>query len=140
MLAQNLPASQIADQLSGFAQAAFKVEERNDGVVAIITPFEHIYADPIVLYLSEESDGSYLLSDNGETRFWINEFRGYDAYRRLGPMNLHSWQVEAELFQTQIGEGHDLMVVTSPDDLSAAVFHLLQTIMHISGLGMVDDD
>ena len=140
MLAQNLPASQIADQLSGFAQTAFKVEERSDGVIAIITPFEHIYADPIVLHLSKQSDGSYLLSDNGETRFWINEFRGYDAYRRLGPMNLHSWEVEAELFETQIGEGHDLMVVTSLNDLPSAVFRLLQTVMHISGLGMAHND
>lgn len=140
MPAQSLPTAEISRQLTQFAETAFKVEEQNDGVVTITTPFEHIYSDPIVLYLSKEGDGSYLLSDNGETRFWINEFRGYDAYRRLGPINLNSWRTEAELFQTQVGEGHDLMTRADLNNLSAAIFRLLQTIMHVSGLGMVDDD
>lgn len=140
MSTQNLPMAQISDQLARFAGTAFKVEEQDDGLITITTPFEHIYADPIVLYLSRQSDGSWLLTDNGDTRFWINEFRGYDAYRRLGPINLESWRVEAELFQTEIGEGHDLMTRADPNNLPAAIFRLLQTVMHVSGLGMVDDD
>lgn len=140
MPTQNLPTVEIADQISQFAGSAFKVEEQSDGRVAITTPFEHIYGDPIALYLSEGSEGSFLLTDNGETRYWLNEFKGYDNRRRLGPITLKFWLTESELFQTQIGEGHDLMTAASRDNLASAVFRLLQTIMHISGLGMVDDD
>ena len=140
MPAQNLPIAEISAQLSAFAGSAFKFEEQSDGRIVITTPFEHIYASPIALYLSEGNDGSFLLTDNGETRHWLNEFKGHDSYRRLGPITLGFWLTESELFQTQIGEGHDIMTVASRDDLAAAVFRLLQTIMHISGLGMVDDD
>ena len=140
MLTQSLPTSQISSQLTQFAENAFKVEERGDGLTAITTPFDHIYGDPIVLYLLKGSDGSFLLTDNGETRHWLNEFKGHDIYRKLGPITLQFWLTEAELFQAQVGEGHELMTFANAEDLSSAVFRLLQTIMHISGLGMVDDD
>ena len=32
------------------------------------------------------------------------------------------------------------MVLTNPNGIPGAVFRLLQTIMHLSGLGMADDD
>ena len=140
MPAQSPLTAEISLQLTRFAESAFKVEERNDGSIAITTPFEHIYSDPVVVYLSKGNDGSFLLTDNGETRYWINEFKGHDAYRKLGPKTLQFWMTEAELFQTQVGEGHELMTFADPDDLCAAVFRLLQTVMHISGLGMVDND
>lgn len=140
MLTQNLPTAQISTQLTQFTESAFKVEERGDGVVAIKTPFEHIDGEPIVLHLLKGNDGLCLLTDNGETRYCLNEFKEYDTYRKLGPITLEFWMTEAELFQTQVGEGHELMTVADPNNLSAAIFRLLQTIMHISGLGMVDDD
>ena len=140
MLTQSLLIAQISDPIARFAGTAFKVEEQDDGVITITAPFYHIYGDPIVLYLSTQSDGSILITDNGETREWLNEFKEHDAHRKLGPITFEFWLLGAELFETQIGEGHDLMVLTSPNDIPGAVFRLLQTIMHISGLGMVDDD
>lgn len=140
MPVQSLPTAEIASNLTQFTGSAFKVQARSDGGIVITTPFEHVNADPIALYLSEGSDGSFLLTDDGETRHRINEFKEHDVDRRLGPVTLGFWMTEAELFQTQIGEGHDIMTVTRRDDLAAGVFRLLQTIMHISGLGMVDND
>ena len=139
MLTQNLPTDQISGQLTRFTESAFRVEEGDDGVVAVITPFEHIDGQPIVLRLMQEN-GSCLLTDSGETRYCLNEFKEHDTYRRLGPVTLDFWTIEAELFQTRVSEGHELMIVADPNNLSAAIFRLLQTIMHISGLGMVDDD
>ena len=140
MLTQSLRIAQVSDPIARFAGIAFEVEEQNDGVIAITTPFEHIYGDSIVLYLSNQRDGTVLITDNGETREWLNDFKGHDAHRKLGPITFEFWLLGAELFETQIGEGHDLMVLTTPNDIPGAVFRLLQTIMHLSGLGMADDD
>ena len=140
MPVQNPTPSQISNQLTQFAETAFKVEEQRDGLITITTPFEHIYGELIVLYLLKGGDGSCVLTDNGETRYWLNEFKGHDAYRKLGPLTLQFWMTEAELFKSQVGEGHELMTFSDPDNLCAAAFRLVQTIMHISGLGMVDND
>ena len=136
MSTQNLPMAQISDQLARFAGTAFKVEEQDSGLITITTPFEHIYADPIVLYLSRQSDGSWLLTDMAKTRYWFNDFSGHDGYRKLDPGTLSDWETEAELFQTAISEGHEIMTTANSDELAPAVFRLLQTIMHIAGLGM----
>lgn len=140
MLPNALSVDYVFGGLRSFAQNSFAVEEQSDGVIAITTPFEHIYGDPIVVYLVRVTDGSYVLTDNGETRYWLNEFKGHDNYRKLGTQTLQFWITETELFRTQVGEGHELMTLVDPDDLGPSVMRLLQTIMHISGLGMVDDD
>ena len=140
MPTKSLQIAQVSDEIARFAGTAFKVGEQNDSVITITTPFQHIYGDPIVLYLSNQRDGSVLITDNGETREWLSKFKEYDVHRKLGPTNFEFWMPGAELFETQIGEGHDLMVLTNPNDITGAVFRLLQTIMHLSGLGMVDDD
>lgn len=134
------PASKVTEQLSSSAAGAFHVEQYDERTFAISTPFMGIYGDPIVLHLMPGENGSWLLTDNGETRHQLNDFKGYDTYRKLGPMTLQFWLTETELFQTQVGEGHELMTFAHSDDLSSAVFRLLQSIMHISGLGMVDND
>ena len=135
-----LPASRIFEQLSRSAADAFRVEEHDDNTITITTPFQHIYGYPIVLYLLPGNEGTCHLTDNGETRQWLNEFKGHDTDRRLGPINLQFWLTECELFQTQVGEGHELMTVAESNDVTPAVFRLLQTIMHISGLGIADND
>lgn len=66
MLTQSLPIAQISDPIAWFAGTAFKVEEQNGSVIAITTPFKHIYGDPIVLYLSTQSDGSILITTTGK--------------------------------------------------------------------------
>lgn len=136
MSTQNLPTVQISDLLTQFSETIFKVDEQDNGLITITTPFEHIYADPIVLYLSRDSNGSWLLTDRADTRYCFNEFAGHDSYRKLDPDVLNYWMTEAQLFQTEISEGHEIMTTANSDELVPAVFRLLQTIMHIAGLGM----
>lgn len=136
MSTQNLPTVQISDLLTQFSETIFKVDEQDNGLITITTPFEHIYGDPIVLYLSRDSNGCWLLTDRADTRDCFNEFAGHDSYRKLDPDVLNYWMTEAQLFQTEISEGHEIMTTANSDELAPAVFRLLQTIMHIAGLGM----
>ena len=139
MLVQSLPASHIADQLAGFAEMAFKVEERSENVIAITTPFTYLYDDPITLYLSRNSDEAYILSDLGDTRAWLNEFKGNPPDRGLSALNLDFWRIECQLYRTTVSNQQHLVTEVNPYNIWPAAFRLIQTIAHIQGMNLADD-
>ena len=140
MLAQSQPTSQIVGQLSGFTETTFKVEEHGGNLITITTPFKYIYDDSIVLYLTRNSDEAYILSDRGDTRAWLNEFKGYDTDRELSALNLDLWLTECELYQTSVSKAQHLVTEVNPYDIWPSAFRLIQTITHIQGMSLADDD
>ncbi len=140
MVTQSLPTSQIFGQLIHYTETAFRIEERGENLIAIITPFTYPYGDPIILYLTRTNDEAYVLGDRGDTRSWLNEFKGFCPNRELPPLDLAFWVTECELYQTRVSESQHLETETNPYDIGPSAFRLIQTITHILGLGLADDD
>ena len=140
MLTQSLPAAQIFGQLMQFTESNFKVEERDDNLVAIITPFKYFYDDPIILYLTKNDDEAYTLSDFGDTKGWLNEFKGFEMDRELSTIDLQFWLTECELYQTRLSPQQHLITEVNPYDIGPAAFRLIQTITHLLGMSLVDED
>ena len=131
--------SRICDQLPQYLGVAFKIEERDENLVAIITPFIYPYGDPIVLYLTQIADQSYIVSDRGESRNWLNECKGFCLNRELSPVALAFWATECELYKTEVSESQHLQTEVNPVDIGPAAFRLIQTIIHLLGLGLPDE-
>ena len=140
MLAQSLPTYQISEQINRFAETAFKVEQQGENAIVIVTPFTYLYGDPIILHLTRNEDEAYILSDFGDTRIWLNEFKGFDPDRELAPIDLAFWLTECELYQTTLSKEQHLVVEANPYDIGPAAFRLIQTIIHILGLGLSDEN
>ncbi len=139
MVVQSLPAHQISEQITRFAENAFKVEQQGENAIVIVTPFTYLYGDPITLHLTRNADEAYILSDMGDTRGWLNEFKGFDPERELAPIDLAFWLTECELYQTKLSKEQHLVIEANPYDIGPAAFRLIQTITHILGLGLADE-
>lgn len=139
MVSASLPTSEVFGQIIRHAENAFKVAERGN-IIIITTPFMHCYGDPVLLYLTRNDDEAYILSDRGDTREWLNEFKGFDEGRLLSPIALEFWEIEASLYQVGISQKHHhLFTEANPYDIGPAVFRMIQAITHLTGLGLPDD-
>lgn len=133
MSPRQLTALKIRGQLVRFSETAFGIEQRGENLTVIITPFIYPHADPIVLYLTRTDHDTYILSDHGDTEYWLNEVNGFDIDRKLTPSDHEFWDLNCELYQTNRSNLDHLETEADPDDIGPAVFRLLQTIIHILG-------
>ena len=133
MSPRQLTAPKIRDQLVQFSESAFEIEQRSENLTVITSPFIYPHADPIALYLTRTDHGAFILSDHGDTEYWLNEVNGFDADRELTPDDREFWDLNCELYQTNRNHLDHLETETDPDDIGPAVFRLLQTIIHILG-------
>ena len=74
-----------------------------------------------------------MISDNGDTVYWLNEVNGFDADRVLTPSDRTFWGVNCELYDTRRNANDHLEVETSLDSIGPAAFRLVQTIIHLLG-------
>lgn len=140
MVSASLSTSEGFGQIIRHAESTFKVEEKGKDLIVITAPFMHCYGDPILLYLTRNGDDAYILSDRGDTREWLNEFKGFDEGHLLSPLALEMWQIEASLYQVEISaKYHHVFTEADPYDIGPAVFRMIQAITHLTGLGLPDD-
>lgn len=139
MVSASLPTSEVFGQIIRHAESTFKVEERGK-IIVITTPFMHCYGDPVLLYLIRTDEEAYILSDRGDTREWLNEFKGFEEGRLLSPVALEFWEIEASLYQVGISsKHHHLFTEANPYDVGPAVFRMIQAIAHLTGLSLPDE-
>ena len=132
-LAQNQRADSILSQVIRHTESAFKVEQQDENLYAITTPFIYPYDDPIVLYLTYAGNGRCLLSDRGGANYWLNEVNGFQPDRALTPDECEFWDVNCELYGTGRTPANHLETHAALDSIGPAAFRLLQTIIHILG-------
>ena len=140
MLATSLPTGEMLEQIVRHAESNFKVEEKGKNLIVITTPFMHCYGHPLLLYLTRTDDEAYILTDYGDTREWLNEFRAFDVGKLLSPLALEFWRINASLYGVGISEPHHYVFTeANPYDIGPAVFRMIQAISHLTGMGLPDD-
>ena len=131
MPSRDTDAAEIRANLIAFVRSTLSVEAIDPERILISTPFTYPYDDPIVLYLNPTSDNAYVISDNGDTVYWLNEVNGFDADRVLTPSDRTFWDVNCELYGTRRSANDHLEVEVNLDSIGSAVFRLVQTIIHL---------
>lgn len=140
MLSTSLPTGEVFGQIIRHAESNFKVEEKGKNLIVITTPFMHCYGHPLLLYLTRTDDEAYILTDYGDTREWLNEFRDFGEGKLLSPLALELWQIDASLYGVGISEpNHYVFTEANPYDIGPAVFRMIQAISHLTGMGLPDD-
>ena len=125
--------AQLRANLLAFVQSTLTVEMVDPERILISTPFTYPYDDPIVLYLNPTEENAWVISDNGDTVYWLNEVNGFDADRVLTAADRTFWDVNCELYGTRRRANDHLEVDADLDNIGSAVFRLVQTIIHLLG-------